>query len=175
MWIENGTRPQTRVRKTISAQKAMISVIWSANGIKSITLLPQSERFTKQFFVDIEYLATLVFFWKHMPQRLGTGVILHLDNARPHLADEQMLELGVTRMSHPPYSPDLAPSDFLICIFENMSWRPKFHVGRRSVDICKGNPPNHLSGDVSWSVSWVGWSTSEMYWIWWRVRRITQE
>ena len=112
MWIQKGTRPPTRVRKEISASKVMISVIWSANGIKSITLLPHGERFTKQFFVD-RVLGDLQFFFeKHRPQRLGSGIILHLDNARPHLADEEMAELGITRMSHPPYSPDLAPQIF---------------------------------------------------------------
>uniref|UniRef100_A0A4W6DTM9 Histone-lysine N-methyltransferase SETMAR n=1 Tax=Lates calcarifer TaxID=8187 RepID=A0A4W6DTM9_LATCA len=33
------------------------------------------------------------------------GVILHHDNARPHT-------LGWELLPHPPYSPDLAPSDF---------------------------------------------------------------
>jgi len=114
MWIQNGAKPPTIVRKTISASKVMISVIWSINGIKSITLLPQGEKFTKQFFVNRVLGDLGSFFEKHRPQRLGSGIILHLDNARPHLADEEMAELGITRMSHPPYSPDLAPSDFFL-------------------------------------------------------------
>ncbi|KAJ0183521.1 hypothetical protein K1T71_001497 [Dendrolimus kikuchii] len=43
------------------------------------------------------------------------GVVFHHDNARPHtsLATQQKLrEFGWEVLMHPPYSPDLAPSDF---------------------------------------------------------------
>lgn len=114
MWIQNGVKPPTRVKRGISASKVMVSVIWSINGIKSITVLPQGEKFTRQFFIN-KVLGDLVsFFENHRPRRLGSGIVLHLDNATPHLADKQMSDLGITRMTHPPYSPDLAPSDFFL-------------------------------------------------------------
>ena len=37
------------------------------------------------------------------------------DNAKPHVArltNKKLLELGWTVLSHPPYSPDLAPTDY---------------------------------------------------------------
>jgi len=43
--------------------------------------------------------------------------ILHQDNAPAHTAAATQLEisvLGMKQMSHPPYSPDLAPFDFAI-------------------------------------------------------------
>ena len=43
--------------------------------------------------------------------------ILHQDNASPHTAASTQLEidlLGFEKISHPPYSPDLAPFDFAI-------------------------------------------------------------
>lgn len=47
---------------------------------------------------------------------LDTGtVIYHQDNAPSHTAHTSQLELdliGFDRLSHPPYSPDLAPLDF---------------------------------------------------------------
>ena len=45
------------------------------------------------------------------------GVIFHYDNATPHtsLATRQkLLRLGWEVMLHPPYSPDLAPSDYYL-------------------------------------------------------------
>ena len=45
------------------------------------------------------------------------GVIFHQDNATPHtsLATRQtLLRLGWEVMLHPPYSPDLAPSDYYL-------------------------------------------------------------
>ncbi|KOX68389.1 Histone-lysine N-methyltransferase SETMAR, partial [Melipona quadrifasciata] len=41
-----------------------------------------------------------------------TGVVFHQDNARSLITRQKLLELGWDVLSHPPYSLDLAPSDF---------------------------------------------------------------
>lgn len=49
------------------------------------------------------------------PGLLTRGVLLHHDNARPHMArltQERIDELGWQLLQHPHYNPDLAPSDF---------------------------------------------------------------
>src|SRR3954469_19479672 len=46
---------------------------------------------------------------------LRSGAMLLIDNARPHTAKEtkaKILELGFETLAHPPYSPDLAPTDY---------------------------------------------------------------
>jgi histone-lysine N-methyltransferase SETMAR len=51
---------------------------------------------------------------KH-PGQLARGVLLHHDNARPHTAQgtqERIQELQWELLEYPPYSLDLAPSDF---------------------------------------------------------------
>ena len=43
------------------------------------------------------------------------GVIFHHDNARPHtslMTRQKLGQLGWKVLIHPPYSPDLAPSDY---------------------------------------------------------------
>ena len=45
------------------------------------------------------------------------GVIFHHDNATPHTSlttRQKLLRLGWEVMLHPPYSPDLAPSDYYL-------------------------------------------------------------
>jgi histone-lysine N-methyltransferase SETMAR len=43
------------------------------------------------------------------------GVVFHQDNARPHVSkmtQQKIKELNWEILDHPPYSPDLAPSDY---------------------------------------------------------------
>uniref|UniRef100_A0A1B6IFY2 Histone-lysine N-methyltransferase SETMAR n=1 Tax=Homalodisca liturata TaxID=320908 RepID=A0A1B6IFY2_9HEMI len=46
---------------------------------------------------------------------LSAGVVLLHDNARPHSANrtqELITSFGWEQLDHPPYNPDLAPSDY---------------------------------------------------------------
>ncbi|KZC11640.1 Histone-lysine N-methyltransferase SETMAR, partial [Dufourea novaeangliae] len=43
-------------------------------------------------------------------------IIFHHDNAKPHVSlriTQKLLQLGWKVLNHPPYSPDIAPSDFV--------------------------------------------------------------
>ncbi|KZC12787.1 Histone-lysine N-methyltransferase SETMAR, partial [Dufourea novaeangliae] len=47
----------------------------------------------------------------------GKGVVFHQDNARPHtslVTRQKLLQLGWDILPHPPYSPDLEPSDYYL-------------------------------------------------------------
>ena len=47
--------------------------------------------------------------------KLSRGVFLQHDNARPHVSSKTVAairKLGFECLPHPPYSPDLAPSDY---------------------------------------------------------------
>ena len=47
----------------------------------------------------------------------GIGKVFHYDNATPHtslVTGQKLIRLGWRVMLHPPYSPDLAPSDYYL-------------------------------------------------------------
>ena len=107
MWLEARQPIPEKPKRMIGSKKVMISVIWGITGIKSITMLPIGEKFNKKFFAQ----RVLGDFAKNIATN---GYFLHMDNSRPHLAFKELTELGMKILEHPPYSPDLAPSDFFL-------------------------------------------------------------
>ena len=114
MWLQSGIKLPPSAKHMIGSKKVMIPVIWSASGMKSITMLPDGDRFTN-FFSLVPYSVI----WKnyfniHRSSMQGSGIILHIYNASSHNVNDELKRAGIKRMEHSPYSPDLAPSDFFL-------------------------------------------------------------
>ncbi|MCP6710980.1 hypothetical protein NL489_26900, partial [Klebsiella pneumoniae] len=63
------------------------------------------------------------------PRLAHKKVLFHHDNAPAHtsaVVAAKLMEIGFQNVSHPPYSPDLAPSDYYL--FPNMK---KWLAGKR--------------------------------------------
>jgi histone-lysine N-methyltransferase SETMAR len=112
MWMGMDVERPTRIRRSIGAKKLMIWVCFSRCGIGSVTALPEKESFTRQFFVD----KVIEDFDKELadtrPKKRARDIFLHLDNEPTPRGDDDFNRLGIRRLPHPPYSPDLAPCDF---------------------------------------------------------------
>lgn len=138
MWIENNSKIPQNVQKSIHSKKAMISVIWGRSGIKSITMLPQKQSFTKEFFSD--------FVLNDLSKKVSTkNKFFHCDNARPHFCQEKFLELGMKRLNHPPYNPDLAPSDFFLFglvkkLIEGCNFKNEYELFQRISEVLYSIP-----------------------------------
>jgi histone-lysine N-methyltransferase SETMAR len=95
----------------------MLTVIWRGGGFHNVSLVTSQRSFNSEHFVS-HVLAPMVA--KVFPRgRIShtRRLQLHLDNCRVHFskATEQFItENHIGRVPHPPYSPDLAPSDFWI-------------------------------------------------------------
>jgi histone-lysine N-methyltransferase SETMAR len=75
-------------------------------------LLTGGETVTADMYIN--QLCKLAAALQEKRRRMVEVHLLH-DNARPHAASatrQQLEELGWTTVPHPPYSPDLAPSDY---------------------------------------------------------------
>jgi histone-lysine N-methyltransferase SETMAR len=103
-----------KFKQTISTLKIMCSVFWDRQGVLLVEFLPKSTTINAACYYE-----TLVKLRRAIQNTrrsmLTRGVVLLHDNARLHTAAQTqalITSFGWEQMSHPPYSPDLAPSDF---------------------------------------------------------------
>lgn len=107
-------------RSNMTTRKHLLTVFWDAKGILLLDTLPRNVS------MDSVYYCTLLDRLKIAVQSERRRLIdenglhdvhfLH-DNARPHVAArtmEKLRDIGFTVLPHPPYSPDIAPSDFYL-------------------------------------------------------------
>ena len=94
----------------------MAMVFWDKEGILMTNYLPKGQT------VNAEYYSNLLCRLKEALKekwrgKLRKGVLFLQDNAPPHKAGKTMdvlKNLGFQCIDHPPYSPDLAPSDYFL-------------------------------------------------------------
>ncbi|KAJ0173665.1 hypothetical protein K1T71_010814 [Dendrolimus kikuchii] len=93
----------------------MLCVWWDWKGIIHYELLPPGRTIDSELYCE-QLMRLKQKVERKRPELINRrGVVFHHDNARPHtsLATQQKLrEFGWEVLMHPPYSPDLAPSDF---------------------------------------------------------------
>jgi histone-lysine N-methyltransferase SETMAR len=91
----------------------LVSIFWNQDGILLIDYLPKGQTINPENYSSL--LVQMKDIFKKKNQREGHQVVLFLhDNAPIHRAlatQKKMAYLGFQCLDHPPYSPDLAPSD----------------------------------------------------------------
>jgi hypothetical protein len=105
------------VSQKIDTEKCLISIFWCVNGIHTLLNVPKGSTYNTAFFCD-QVVPTLVEgITSHGYRKMLKGFMVHLDNPSPHNSRRSQECLGAnraTRLQHPAYSPDLAPSDFFL-------------------------------------------------------------
>ena len=105
-----------------SAKKIMGTVFWNAEGCILIEFLEPGKTINAA-----RYVQTLIKLRHALrDKRPGRKVNLQHDNARPHTARFTLVKIenmGWEVLPHPPYSPDLAPSDYHLFGFEKNQMR----------------------------------------------------
>lgn len=126
-WTSRGEKPPTKVNKGFSAGKVMATIFWDQSGILLIDYLETGKAITGAYYVELlnrlrEEIST------KRPSLVDKKILFHQDNAPAHksfLVMAKLDEYGFDVVNHPPYSPDLAPSDFFL--FGNL----KNHIAGR--------------------------------------------
>lgn len=116
-WRGEADEQLTSPRRTLTTKKHLATIFWDAKGLLLMDVLPRNQTINAARYC--EQLDKLVVAIQQKRRRLiSTGyhnVHFQQDNATPHTAiitKEKLASLGFTVVPHPPYSPDLAPSDF---------------------------------------------------------------
>lgn len=119
-WVGPGERPSKHVKQDRWAGKVLARVFWDAHGIIFIDYLKKGKTVNKEYYTAlVDRLNDEI--KKKRPHLSKKKILFHQDNARPHkaaLTMEKFNELGWELLPHPPYSPDLAPSDYYL--FSNL-------------------------------------------------------
>ena len=113
--------------KRSSAEYA--SVFWDAHGILFIDYLEKGKTINCDYYMALlDRLSAEI--KKKRPYMQKKKVMFHQDNALCHKYMKTMVklnELSFELLSHPPYSPDLAPSDYwLFADLKKMLQRKRF-------------------------------------------------
>ena len=114
-WVAKSQKPRTVAKIGRFEPKNMFSVFFKRDGPVHISYLKRGKTIDHKAYID-DCLKPLVKTLNQRRQTLGTkNLKFHHDNARPHVHSNVIKYLkskDFIMMDHPPYSPDLAPSDF---------------------------------------------------------------
>ncbi|XP_014785013.1 histone-lysine N-methyltransferase SETMAR-like [Octopus bimaculoides] len=102
-------------RAGLHPKKIMLSVWWDIKGVIHYELLDNNQTINANLYCEQLRRLKTVLSQKRASLVNRKSVIFHHDNARPHttrLTKTLLEELGWEILLHPPYSPDLAPSDY---------------------------------------------------------------
>lgn len=113
-WKHKDSPTPTKFKVVPSAGKVMATVFWDMKGVLLVEFHEHGTTVTAASYSSLLGRLKIAIRNKR-PGLLTRGVLLLHDNARPHTARltlEAIDNLGLEVLSHPPYSPDLAPSDF---------------------------------------------------------------
>ena len=131
-WVNPGKSSQTIAKPCLTNKKVMLCVWWDSQGVIYYELLKYGETITAdKYCQQLDKLKQEI--QRKRPQLARRGdILLQHDNARPHKAivtQKKISDLGWEVLSHPSYSPDLAPSDFhLFRSLQNALDKKKFQT-----------------------------------------------
>ena len=117
-WTAAGENCPKRPKTQQWAGKVMASVFWDAHDILFIDYLENSKTINSDYYMALlDRLSGEI--KKKRPHMQEKKVLFHQDNAPCHKSMKtrvKLNELGFELLPHPPYSPNLAPSDYWLFV-----------------------------------------------------------
>lgn len=154
-WLPRGSRGPIKFKAERSATKVMATIFWDAEGVILVDFLENQRTITADYYNSVlqKLKAEIV---KKRPGKLHHGVLFHHDNAPAHtsrLCQSSLREFRWQILHHPPYSPDLAPSDFFLFPKLKSDLKGVRHQGTQAAKTavlqwCKAQPPTFFRGGL---------------------------
>ena len=116
-WCTEDEVPPDIEKRMIYTKKLMFFCSFSAYGIVSIDVLPENSKFNSTYMCDVILPHLKERGEAHITGKTKHCLTLHMDNAKVHTAKmtiAKIKELGLKKLDHPPYSPDISPCDFFL-------------------------------------------------------------
>lgn len=115
-WKHSSSPTPKRGRARTSAGKILMTVFWDCQGIVLLDFLPHRQTITGEYYSSLLHKLRDAIKTKRRG-KLTRGILLQHDNAPVHksrIAQAAVRDCKFDQVIHPPYSPDLAPSDFYL-------------------------------------------------------------
>ena len=115
-WKDSTSPAPKKANVVSSAEKVMASVLWDVKSIVFIDYLQKGKTINGDYYAKLLRELRQAIKSKR-PGQLIKGVLLHQDNSTAHkslVAMSVVHDCGFELIDHPPYSPDLAPSDYFL-------------------------------------------------------------
>lgn len=114
-WLDPEQEPLSDAKADLHPTKVLLCIWWDLKGILYYEFLNHNTTINAEIYAHQLQRVQEALRQKRPALVNRKGVILLDDNARPHVAKmtrHKIQELGWEVLPHPPYSPDLAPSDY---------------------------------------------------------------
>lgn len=114
-WLSKGQMAVPTPKPSLTARKVLLSVWWDCKGIIYYEVLPYGRTITAEVYCSQLDRLNEALKSKRPTMHAERKIYFQHDNARPHTAlitRQKLIDLGWKKIDHPPYSPDLAPSDY---------------------------------------------------------------
>ena len=151
-WSKRDEPAQSTSEAEIHQKKVMLSVWLDFKGIVYFEQLPRNQTVNSNVYCHQLMKLDKEIKKKRPELENRKGVIFHQDNTRPHISlvtRKKLLELGRKVMPHPPYSPDLSPSDrfwgYLIALIPDTFGPSQFDLPTNCFSSWYSNDPGQLS------------------------------
>jgi histone-lysine N-methyltransferase SETMAR len=117
VWCYEGEEPVPEVRPSSWVGKQMVATFFSKGGHLVTVAVEHQRTVTAKWYTEVCLTAVLEAWSNRRPNDGFRHLRLHHDNAPAHtaiLTTDFLYEKGIRIVSHPAYSPDLAPADFFL-------------------------------------------------------------